>query len=127
MELKKMIPNPMELILRIATAMTFFGHGVYAIQGNTGWLIYLETVGFSVERAKDMIEIIGMADLMVAFIILLRPNKYVVLWAFIWAFATAVMRPLSGESIWEFVERGANWGAPLALFFMLKMKSTKRL
>ena len=125
MNLGKYIPDPLELVLRIAIGMTFLGHGIHAVQGNAKWLVYLETVGLTLDWAKDVIEIIGMADLMVAFIVLLKPHKYVVLWAFVWAFSTAVIRPLSGESIWEFVERGANWGAPLALYLVLTQKSKK--
>jgi hypothetical protein len=33
----------------------------------------------------------------------------------IWGFWTALVRPIVGEPIWDFVERFANWGAPLAL------------
>ena len=46
----------------------------------------------------------------------------IVLWALFWAFSTAVIRPLSGESIWAFIERGANWIAPLVLFNLLNNK-----
>jgi len=115
----------LELILRVAVFMTFLGHGMFAIGGNANWLIYLQTVGFSIETSKNLIVIIGILDVIVAAIILLKPHKYVVLWAFVWAFSTAVVRPLAGESIWTFVERGSNWAVPLVLFFLLKVQSEK--
>ncbi len=114
-----------EWLLRIVVSMTFLGHGVFALKGNATWLVYLETVGFSIERSKELLMIIGALDLLVAVIILIKPFKYVVLWAVIWAFSTAFIRPISGEPIWAFIERGANWGAPLALYLMLLKKSTK--
>jgi len=38
----------------------------------------------------------------------------------VWGFWTALVRPLVGEPIWDFVERWANWGAPLALYLLMK-------
>lgn len=108
-----------QYLLRIAVFLTFLGHGLVAVGGNVKWLVYLETIGFSVEQAKQLIPIIGIIDILVAFIVLIRPVKYVVLWAVIWAFSAALIRPFSGESILAFVERGSNWITPLALYFLL--------
>jgi len=44
------------------------------------------------------------------------------LWMVFWGFWTALLRPIVGMPIWDFVERWANWGAPLALYFLLKDK-----
>jgi len=108
-----------QYLLRVAVFLTFLGHGLVAINDNIKWLYYLKTVGFSIEQAKQLMPIIGITDIIVAFIILIRPNKYVVLWAVIWTFSTALIRPISGESILAFVERGSNWITPLALYFLL--------
>ena len=121
--MNKILTKRLELLLRIAVCMTFFGHGMVALGGSVKWLVYLETVGFSIETAKDLILAIGALDLVVALVILFKPYKYVVLWAVIWAFSTALIRPISGEPIWAFIERGANFGAPLVLFLLLNNKS----
>ena len=121
--MNKILTKRLELLLRIAVCMTFFGHGMVALGGSVKWLVYLETVGFSIETAKDLIIAIGALDLVVALVILFKPYKYVVLWAVIWAFSTALIRPISGEPIWAFIERGANFGAPLVLFLLLNNKS----
>ena len=110
-----------EYILRIGVFLTFFGHGIVAVSGNPDWLKYIECIGISNYNAKLLINFIGYLDLFVAFSVLLRPNKYILIWATIWAFSTAVIRPISGESIWEFVERGSNWALPLALYFYLQL------
>lgn len=111
-------------LLRLAIFLMFLGHGMFAIKGNPGWLVYLETVGFSLETSKKLITIIGFLDVIVAFIILLKPIKFVILWALFWTFSTALIRPISGESIWAFVERGANWIVPLILYLLIiKTKS----
>ena len=111
-----------EYILRIAVFLTFFGHGYLALMANQRWIVYLETVGFSYESGLKIMPFIGVLDIIIAILILLKPNKYVVLWAVIWAFSAALIRPLSGEDIWSFIERGTNWGAPLGLYVLLKYK-----
>ena len=51
-----------------------------------------------------------------AAVALIRPIPIVILYAAIWGFLTALARPFSGVTeIWDFVERWANWGVPLAL------------
>tara|TARA_B110000261_G_C12976221_1_gene314551 strand:+ start:214 stop:591 length:378 start_codon:yes stop_codon:yes gene_type:complete len=114
--------NSIKSTLRLAVFLTFIGHGLLAFYGNESWLIYLETVGFSRETSKTLIVYIGIIDIIVAIIVLVKPNKYVVLWCVLWAFSTALIRPIAGEDILDFVERGANWLAPLALFFILNNK-----
>jgi len=52
--------------------------------------------------------------------VLLKPIKSVLLWAAFWGFWTALVRPIVGQPIWDFVERSANWGAPLALYYLIK-------
>jgi len=42
----------------------------------------------------------------------------VLIYATLWAFATALARPIAGDPIWDFVERTANWTAPLALLIL---------
>ena len=68
---------------------------------------------------------IGVLDIIVALIILLRPNKVFVIWAIIWTFSTALIRPVSGEPIWDFIERGANWIVPICLYINLYSKKAK--
>jgi hypothetical protein len=106
-----------EWVLRIGTFGTFLGHGLWALSGKSTWLGYLMFLGIDNDQARILLPIIGSVDCVVASWILLKPNKWVVLWAVFWAFSTATIRPLSGEPILEFVERAANWAVPLALYF----------
>ncbi|PCH77467.1 MAG: hypothetical protein COB98_03375 [Flavobacteriaceae bacterium] len=115
--------NTVQYILRIAISCTYIGHGMFAILGYQSWYRYLQVVGFPMETAKSMVIGIGYLDILVALFILIKPNKYILAWAAIWAFATAFVRPFAGEPIWAFVERAANWGAPLVLLLILKNKS----
>jgi hypothetical protein len=108
-----------EWVLRIAVAGEFVGHGVFALQGKKVWIDWIhQLTGAEISTAATLLMLIGFVDLLVALIILARPVRAVVLWAAFWGFWTALVRPVVGEPIWDFIERWANWGAPLALLLL---------
>lgn len=118
-------PRLVEWILRVAVAGEFLGHGVFALQGKKAWIGWIQQLtGIEAGLSAQLLLLIGMADILTALVILARPMRPVLLWASFWGFWTALVRPLVGEPIWDFIERWANWGAPLALFFVLSR--TKR-
>ncbi|MDP2926796.1 MAG: hypothetical protein Q8N65_01520 [bacterium] len=109
-----------EWVLRVAVAGEFIGHGVFALSGKPAWIDWIrQLTGAEIGAAATLLTLIGLIDLFVALVILVRPIRAVVLWAAFWGFWTALMRPLVGEPIWDFIERWANWGAPLALLLLL--------
>jgi len=107
-----------EWILRIAVFGTFLGHGVFALLVKQSWIPYFTSIGMSEANAVVLLPLIGILDIMVAIFALLKPIRGVLIWAVLWAFMTALIRPISGEPIWDFVERSANWAAPLALLYL---------
>ena len=109
-----------EWVLRIAVAGEFAGHGMFALQGKQQWVGWVsELTGADVVLAARLIFIVGIIDVVVAVIVLIRPIRIVLLWAAFWGFWTALVSPLVGEPIWDFIERFANWGAPLALLLLV--------
>ncbi|OGY62940.1 MAG: hypothetical protein A2745_00565 [Candidatus Harrisonbacteria bacterium RIFCSPHIGHO2_01_FULL_44_13] len=110
----------MEWVLRIAVAGEFIGHGVFALQGRQAWVEWFSIFGISdVQTATTLLWLVGLMDVVLAVLILLKPIRLALLWMAFWGFWTALMRPIAGDSIFEFVERWANWGAPLALLLLL--------
>ena len=106
----------LEWALRIGVAGEFVGHGVFALQGKKDWIGWFAKFGIQdLEMAKNLLFWVGVMDLGVAVIVLIRPIRSVLLWAAIWGFWTALLRPIVGMPIWDFIERWANWAAPLAL------------
>jgi hypothetical protein len=65
---------------------------------------------------------IGMLDILIAISVLIKPLRFILVWAILWAFLTALMRPIAGGSILDFIERAGNWVTPLALLLLLKWK-----
>ncbi len=106
-------------ILRIGVFGTFCGHGTLALMGYPKWLPYLGLVGIEGELAFKAMFVIGIIDWVIAVVTLIKPSKYLLIYAAVWAFAAALARPLVGEPWLDFVERAANWAAPLALYAML--------
>ena len=109
-----------EWVLRIAVAGEFVGHGVFALQGKKAWIDWIsQLTGAEIGTATILLTLVGFMDLLVALIVLVRPMRIALLWAAFWGFWTALVRPLVGEPIWDFIERWANWGAPLALLLLI--------
>jgi len=106
--------------LRIAVAGEFIGHGVFAIQGKKDWIGWFANFGVSdAGTATALLFWVGVIDVFLAILVLTRPVRLALLWMTFWGFWTALLRPLVGMPIWDFVERSANWGAPLALLFLI--------
>ncbi|RJQ28541.1 hypothetical protein C4571_03295 [Candidatus Parcubacteria bacterium] len=119
-----------EWILRIAVAGEYVGHGVFALGGKAQWIGWIERLtGVGNELAGQLLFLVGLMDLAVALVVLIRPISWVLLWAAFWGFWTALVRPIVGEPVWDFIERWANWGAPLALYYVMRSaeREEKRL
>lgn len=109
-----------EWVLRIAVAGEFIGHGVLAIQGKRQWIEWVQAfAGVSTSLSTQLLFLVGVMDIVLALIVLLKPVRMALLWATFWGFWTALIRPIMGEPVWDFIERAANWGAPLALLLLL--------
>ncbi len=109
-----------EWVLRISVAGEFIGHGVFALQGKKDWLSWFTNFGISDPgTAKQLLFLVGLADIALAILLLIKPVRLALLWMVFWGFLTALLRPIIGMPVWDFIERWANWGAPLALLFMV--------
>ena len=116
-----------EWVLRLGIAGEFVGHGVFALLGKAQWVGWIsQMIRVDNVTAAQLLWFIGVFDLVVALIVLVKPIRLALLWATFWGFWTALLRPLVGESFWDFIERWANWAAPLALLFLLGWPKTWR-
>ena len=110
-------------LLRVAVALCFVGHGSFAFitengnMGKVGWLAFYKPFGLEPELVYKfmLMPLVGVLDYLVAFAVLFVPMRCVWAWATFWCVFTAFLRPLSGQGISEFFERGGNYGPPLAL------------
>lgn len=124
--MNKDIRNIIEKCARIGVFGTFLGHGIVALGINPKWIPLMTCFGFSEQQAITLMPYIGILDIIVAFFVLIFPIRIVVFWAFLWAFATALSRPISGLEFVEFIERSANWSLPLVLLITLGIPETTK-
>ncbi|MEN9523950.1 MAG: hypothetical protein RL536_19 [Candidatus Parcubacteria bacterium] len=112
-----------EWILRFGVAGEFFGHGLLAIQGKKDWINWIsQMIHVDTSTATTLLLIIGTLDVILAIIVLWKPIRPLFLWMALWAFWTALVRPLVGVGWLDFIERWANWAAPLALYYFYKSR-----
>ena len=116
-----------EWILRIAVAGEFIGHGAFALQGKKDWVGWFSQFGVSDPTlAAQLLFAVGLLDILFAVLILMRPVRVLLLWMALWGLWTALIRPLVGMPVWDFIERSANCGAPLALLLLVGWPKTFR-
>lgn len=110
------LPGKLHWALRIGVALEFLGHGLAGFYRPPGWMPYFTFFGIPETFAHAyMTYITGTVDIALAVLLLLRPMRAVMLHMAVWGLLTALLRPLTGESWFELLERGANYGMPLAL------------
>lgn len=105
-------------ILRIAFVMDFIGHGTYGFLQKASFTKYLGAVGVPPEIGIHWLPVIGAHDYILAIGVLFAPTRAFLLWGAIWGLWTALLRPITGESWWEVLDRGGNYGMPFALFLL---------
>lgn len=112
-------------ILRLGAFFCFLGHGMLGVSKVAAWTPYFGVVGLNPHQAFELMPWVGVFDVALAISVLFLPIRGIVLYMFLWAVWTALLRPLAGESFWETVERAGNYGVPLA--FVLWRLPTGRM
>jgi hypothetical protein len=69
---------------------------------------------------------IGAMDVSLGIMMLVFPVRLILVHLVIWGLWTAALRPLSGDSIWELVERAGNYGVPFAFLLLAGFPRTLR-
>jgi hypothetical protein len=116
----------LEWTLRIGAFLCFVGHGAFGVMTKEGWVPYFGVVGIGRDMAFRLMPLVGTMDIVMGFLILIRPRPVVAYWMVGWAVWTALLRPLSGDSLWEAVERAGNYGVPAALVVLMQSPRSVR-
>ena len=112
-----------EWLLRVGVAGEFIGHGLLAVEGKKDWIGWIsQMIYVDTPTATTLLFLIGIADVIMALIVLIKPVRPLLLWMALWGFWTALVRPLVGAGWLDFVERSANWAAPMALYYFYPSK-----
>ena len=108
-------------LLRVGAALCFIGHGAFGFITKAAWVPYFGVVGIPEAWAWRLMPLVGSVDVVVGMAILFAPRGLPLVYMTIWAVWTALLRPLSGDSVFETLERAGNYGVPLALLVLTGM------
>lgn len=135
-------------LLSVGAIGTFFGHGMWAIDGKesfvelfTGSFEHVLGVNVATDTATNWVKAIGWLDITLSLVMLLMligniqakgvlyrlaysPIAYAVYgWGVLWGFATAASRVTAAgvfmPEIWDLVERAPNFMLPAALVYLV--------
>src|ERR1700687_3493712 len=108
-------------LLRLTTATLLVGHGGFGVgTQKQAWIHYFGVLGIGPDavQAASLITLVGWFEILLGVAVLLKPARGLLLAVFVWKLSTELLRVPAGEPMWEVVERGGSFGAPLALFFL---------
>ncbi len=114
-------PETAYWILRVGAAACFIGHGAFGFITKAAWLPYFGVIGIPEAWAWRLMPLVGAVDVLAGMAVLFAPRGLPLVYMAIWATWTALLRPLSGESVFETLERAGNYGVPLALLLLTAM------
>jgi hypothetical protein len=120
------VTNAAYWCLRIGSGLCFIGHGAFGIITKREWLPYFAVVGIPADWAFFLMPLIGAVDIAVGIATLFSPRRAVLAYMAVWALWTALLRPLSGASVFELIERAGNYGVPFAFLLMLGVPRSLR-
>ena len=115
-----------EWVLRIAVAMEFVGHGAFGVLTKAAWVPYFGVFAIPDAWAWRLMPLVGTLDITLGVLALVVPVRAVLLHMSLWGLMTAMLRPLSGEGVWETLERGYNYGVPFAFLLLAGVPFTRR-
>jgi hypothetical protein len=105
-------------ILRLGVVGCLIGHGAYGFLTKEVWVPYFSVVGIDRTCSYRLMPWIGAMDVSLGLTMALVPLRIVLLHLTVWGLWTAALRPLSGDAVWELVERAGNYGVPLAFLVL---------
>ena len=102
-------------LLVAVTVLLLAGHGFIGVNGSALLAGHYESIGLS----GSLVSPIGALEISAALALALRPGVALALAICGWKLATESLFVAAGAPVWEFIERGGSYVAPLALAMVL--------
>jgi hypothetical protein len=115
------------ILLRLTTGLLLIGHGGFGafMQKNMLAGHYASAgLGSFPGGTPALVPLVGWIELLLGAAILVSPVPILLGLAFVWKIATELLYPVSGAPVWEFVERGGSYAAPLGLLILHRAPRT---
>jgi hypothetical protein len=109
-------------VLRLTTVTLLLGHGLLAVAGKPLLAKHLTALGVAAWGAPvpAVLSAQGWFEIGLGAAVLAFPSWPLLCLVLAWKLGTELLFPLTGDSIWEFIERGGSYGAPLALLILAR-------
>lgn len=120
------LEHKLHWLLRLGVVGCFIGHGAYGLLTKEAWVPYFGVVGIDRAWAYRLMPWVGVMDVSLGLTMAVVPLPIILLHLALWGIWTATLRPLSGDSVWELVERAGNYGVPLAFFVLVGVPYCRR-
>jgi hypothetical protein len=121
--LDAVLKNRITWVLRLTTATLLVGHGAFgAVVQKPQLAKQLGSLGLD----EVPITALGGFEIALGIAVLAQGTGPLLLFIFGWKVTTEILYPLSGSPIWEFVERGGSYAAPLALYLLSRQVLAER-
>jgi uncharacterized membrane protein len=111
-------------IMRASIALLLIGHGGLGIWvQKKEWLDFFAYLGFdnAAVRSMHLSQWVGWCELIIGILVLISPLRWrasrgFLVFILIWKLTAEPLRPLVGQPIYQFIERGGDYALPLALW-----------
>jgi hypothetical protein len=126
--LAELTPRPLDAaqlgriawVLRVTTATLLLGHGLLALSGKPLLVKHLALIGAGDGGAStaSAVAFLGALEIGLAAAVLAFPARPLLVLALAWKLGTELLFPMTGDYVWEFIERAGSYGAPLGLLLL---------
>lgn len=117
--------------IQLSIFLIFMSHGIGCFLKNALYIDYIigfvgDYTPFSIKQyqAEQLLNIIGIIDVIVAVLVLLKPSKSLLYWLIFWGFLTALLRIVDAGifNYTEFLIRAPHFGLPIAMLIIWNEK-----
>jgi hypothetical protein len=121
--------SAMGWVLRATTALVLIGHGGFDFALHKDWSGYVAALGISPATiaGNPLRPLAGWLECALGLLVFAWPARGLLIFVFAWKVGTEALRPLAGEPIWEFIERGGSYAAPLALAWLQRASELRNV
>jgi uncharacterized membrane protein YphA (DoxX/SURF4 family) len=102
------------IVLRASTGLLLAGHGSLALLGKPLLAEHAAVLGLT----PAVLSLAGVFELCLAGAICVTSAPLLLGFIVAWKIGTELLYPISGDYVWEFIERAGSYAAPLALLFL---------